>query len=126
MIMDTNAALNLYTQKNKESIFAKALFPNMLYPLSTYLITYTIKRKISVNEFFVNQYYQLYRLLFLLDTEKINAVQKDLGLHNIEAKISLRKNKAECRLWFLFAVGTPFLLLDFYLVSSFAEYMKIQ
>jgi len=119
MIMDTNGGLNLYTQKNKEKILSKAFCLNMFIPLSTYLITYTIKRKISVHEFFVNQYYQLYRILFLYKKGKINEVQKDLGLHNIEVKISKRKNKAERRLWFLLGFGSLFLLFNFYLVSSF-------
>ena len=119
MIMDKNSGLNLYTQKNKEKIIFNALCSNMFYPLFTYLIIYTIKRKISVNEFFVNQKYQLYRILYLFELEKISKVQKDLGLHNIEAKISLRRNKAECRLWFLFWIGFFFLGFNFYFVSSF-------
>ena len=119
-IMDTNASLNLYTQKNKEKIsFAKAFCPNIFYPLSTYLITYTIKRKISVNEFFIDQKYQFYKILYLHDKKQINEVQKDLGLHNIEAKISIRKNKAEFRLCLLIVFGSIFLALNFYLVSSF-------
>ena len=119
MIMKSNAELNLYTKKNKEKILGGAISLNMFCPLLMYILIYFIKKKITVNEFFVNQYYQLYRVLYFLEKEKINVVQKDLGLHNIEAKISLRKNKAEFRLWFLFAIGTPFLLFNFLLVSSF-------
>ena len=119
MIMKSNAELNLYTQKNKEKILGGAISLNMFCPLLVYLIVYIIKKKITVNEFFVNQYYQLYRVLYFLEKKKINVVQKDLGLHNIETKISLRKNKAEFRLLFYFAVGTPFLLFNFLLVSSY-------
>ena len=119
MIMKSNAELNLYTKKNKEKILGGAISLNMFCPLLMYILIYFIKKKITVNEFFVNQYYQLYRVLVFLEDKKINVVQKDLGLHNIEAKISLRKNKAEFRLWFLFAIGTPFLLFNFLLVSSF-------
>ena len=118
-IMDTNAALNLYTQKNKENIIANALCPNMFYPLSTYLITYTIKRKISVNEFFNDIKYQFYRVLYYHDKKYISEERKDTELHNIEAKISLREIKAECRLSFLIIIGTIFLGINFYLVSSF-------
>ena len=119
MIMKSNAELNLYTKKNKEKILGGAISLNMFCPLLMYILIYFIKKKITVNEFFVNQYYQLYRVLVFLEDKKINVIQKDLGLHNIEAKISLRKNKAEFRLWFLFAIGTPFLLFNFLLVSSF-------
>ena len=119
MIMKSNAELNLYTKKNKEKILGSAISLNMFCPLLIYIIIYFIKRKMTVNEFFVNQYYQLYRVLVFLEDKKINVVQKDLGLHNIEAKISLRKNKAEFRIWLLFAIGTPFLLFNFLLVSSF-------
>ena len=119
MIMDTNAVLNLYTQKNKEKIIFNALCSNIFYPLLTYLITYTIKRKISVNDFFVNQYYKLYRILYLFSKGEITLAKKNLGLHNIEAKISIRKNKAKNRLLFLLGVGFIFLGFNFYLVSSF-------
>ena len=119
MIMDTNAVLNLYTQKNKEKIIFNALCSNIFYPLLTYLITYTIKRKISVNDFFVNQYYKLYRILYLFSKGEITLAKKNLELHNIEAKISIRKNKAKNRLLLLLVVGFIFLGFNFYLVSSF-------
>ena len=120
MIMDTNAVMNLYTKKNKEHInIANAFCPNIFYPLSTYLITYTIKKKISVNEFFIDQRYQLYRILYLFDKGKIKEKQKDLGLHNIEAKISIRKNVADGRLSLLIVLGSIFLGFNFYLVSAF-------
>ena len=118
-IMDTNASLNLYTQKNKENIIANAFCPNIFYPLSTYLITYTIKRKISITEFFTDQKYEFFRILYFHEKGLIKEAQKDLGLHNIEAKISFRKNKAEFRLCLLTILGTIFLGLNFYLVSSF-------
>ena len=118
-IMDTNAALNLYTQKNKENIIANALCSNIFYPLSTYLITYTIKRKISVNEFFNDIKYQFYRVLYYHDQKYISEERKDTELHNIEAKISLHQIKSECRLCLLILIGSFFLGINFYLVTSF-------
>jgi len=127
IIMTKGYSLHLYLRKDKEKFHFLSFLTNLFVPyLLFYVSILRLKQAVSIKEFMDEQYYRFFTHLSIYydnkkkkkkDSNGINSLS--LHLHNIEAKISKKKNEHQKGMKRIFIGGSILILLNWYLMSCF-------
>jgi hypothetical protein len=117
--MTKGYSLHLYLRKDKGKFDFLSFLTNLFVPyLIFYISILRLKQTLSIKEFLDDNYYEYYNILCKFYRKgNINRVR--LLFHNIESKISKKKNEHQKGMKRIFIGGSILILLNWYYMSCF-------
>ena len=119
IIMTKGYSLHLYLRKDKQKFDFLSFLTNLFVPYMIFYISILrLKQTLSIKEFLDDNYYEYYNILYDF-YRKGNINRARLLFHNIESKISKKKNEHQKGMKRIFIGGSIFILLNWYYMSCF-------